>query len=575
MNRAIDTEVLIVGAGPVGLTLAIDLAWRGVDVMVADLRRAGEPPSVKCNSISARSMETFRRLGLAARLRAAGLPPDYPNDVASRTTATGTELCRICIPSRAERYGANDGPDALWPTSEPPHRVNQIYFEPILFAHAAAQPRIRMLNRTAFEDFTQDGDSVMAVLRDFDDGARLSIACSFLIGCDGGKSTVRKRIGASFLGTPVVQRVQSTYIRAPALVSRLPGKRAWMYFSLNPRRCGTTIAIDGRETWLIHNFLYRDETEFESVDRDWAIRTILGFGPDFEYEVIAKEDWVGRRLVADSFRDRRVFLCGDAAHLWIPHGGYGMNAGIADAANLSWMIAATLAGWAPLAILDAYEAERRPIADEMSRFTMDFALKIIKQRREISAEIELPGPVGDAARARLGREAYELDVQQQCCGGLNFGYFYARSPIIAYDGESHPAYTMHDFTPSTVPGCRAPHLWLNDHRSLYDALGPDYTLVRVDPSGHVSGIIEAAARRRLPLLVVDVDTSDARSIHARLTLIRPDQHVAWRCDEEPASPLDLIDLVRGARAIPTESWDDQSHANRSQTRRLTPRSTTI
>jgi len=575
MNRAIDTEVLIVGAGPVGLTLAIDLAWRGVDVMVADLRRAGEPPSVKCNSISARSMETFRRLGLAARLRAAGLPPDYPNDVASRTTATGIELCRIGIPSRAERYGANDGPDALWPTSEPPHRVNQIYFEPILFAHAAAQPRIRMLNRTAFEDFTQDGDSVMAVLRDFDDGARLSIACSFLIGCDGGKSTVRKRIGASFLGTPVVQRVQSTYIRAPALVSRLPGKRAWMYFSLNPRRCGTTIAIDGRETWLIHNFLYRDETEFESVDRDWAIRTILGVGPDFEYEVIAKEDWVGRRLVADSFRDRRVFLCGDAAHLWIPHGGYGMNAGIADAANLSWMIAATLAGWAPLAILDAYEAERRPIADEMSRFTMDFALKIIKQRREISAEIELPGPVGDAARARLGREAYELDVQQQCCGGLNFGYFYARSPIIAYDGESHPAYTMHDFTPSTVPGCRAPHLWLNDHRSLYDALGPDYTLVRVDPSGHVSGIIEAAARRRLPLLVVDVDTSDARSIHARLTLIRPDQHVAWRCDEEPASPLELIDLVRGARAIPTESWDDQSHANRSQTRRLTPRSTTI
>jgi 2-polyprenyl-6-methoxyphenol hydroxylase-like FAD-dependent oxidoreductase len=553
MNRAFDTEVLIVGAGPVGLMLAIDLAWRGVDVMVADLRRAGEPPSVKCNSISARSMETFRRLGLAARLRAAGLPPDYPNDVASRTTATGIELCRIGIPSRAERYGANDGPDALWPTSEPPHRVNQIYFEPILFAHAAAQPRVRMLNRTAFKDFTQDGDGVMAVLRDVDDGKRLSIACRFLIGCDGGKSTVRKRIGASFLGTPVVQRVQSTYIRAPALVSRLPGKRAWMYFSLNPRRCGTTIAIDGRETWLIHNFLYRDETEFDSVDRDWAIRTILGVGPDFEYEVIAKEDWVGRRLVADSFRDRRVFICGDAAHLWIPHGGYGMNAGIADAANLSWMIAATLAGWAPLAILDAYEAERRPIADEMSRFTMDFALKIIKQRREISAEIELPGPVGDAVRARLGREAYELDVQQQCCGGLNFGYFYARSPIIAYDGEPHPAYTMYDFTPSTVPGCRTPHLWLKEHRSLYDALGADYALVRVDPNVRVSGIVKAAACRGVPFAVIDVDTPDARALYTRsLTLIRPDQHVAWRSDEEPAAPLDLMDFVCGARPIPTE-----------------------
>jgi 2-polyprenyl-6-methoxyphenol hydroxylase-like FAD-dependent oxidoreductase len=552
MNPILDAEVLIVGAGPVGLTLAMDLAWRGVDVTVAEVRRAGEPPSVKCNSISARSMEIFRRLGIAAKLRGAGLPPDYPNDVASRTTATGIELCRIGIPARAERYGAIEGPDTSWPTPEPPHRINQIYFEPILFAHAAAQPRIRMLNRTALEEFTQDGDGVMAVLRNTDNGERISIACSFLVGCDGGKSIVRKNIGAEFAGTPVVQRVQSTYIRAPALARLLPGKRAWMYFSLNPRRCGTTIAIDGRETWLIHNFLYRDETEFDSVDRDWAIRTILGVGPDFEYEVIAKEDWVGRRLVADRFRDRRVFICGDAAHLWIPHGGYGMNAGIADAANLSWIIAATLAGWAPLAILDAYEAERRPIADEMSRFTMDFALKIIKQRREISAEIELPGPVGDAVRVRLGREAYELDVQQQCCGGLNFGYFYAGSPIIAYDEEQHPAYTMYDFTASTVPGCRAPHLWLNDHRSLYDALGPDYALVRVDPNVRVSGIVEAAAFRGVPFAVIDVDTPDARALYTRnLTLIRPDQHVAWRCDEEPASPLDLIDLVRGACAVPT------------------------
>jgi 2-polyprenyl-6-methoxyphenol hydroxylase-like FAD-dependent oxidoreductase len=553
MNLAIDSEVLIIGAGPVGLTLAMDLAWRGVDVTIAELRRAGEPPSVKCNSISARSMEIFRRLGVASKLRGAGLPADYPNDVASRTTATGIELCRIGIPSRAERYGAIEGLDTSWPTPESPHRINQIYFEPLLLAHAAAQARIRVLNRIAFEDFTQDADGVVAVLRDVNSGERISIACTFLVGCDGGKSTVRKRIGASFLGTPVVQRVQSTYIRAPALASRLPGKRAWMYFSLNPRRCGTTIAIDGRETWLIHNFLYRDETEFDSVDRDWAIRTILGVGPDFEYGVIAKEDWVGRRLVADRFRDRHVFICGDAAHLWIPHGGYGMNAGIADAANLSWMIAATLAGWAPLAILDAYEAERRPIADEMSRFTTDFALKIIKQRREISAEIELPGPVGDAVRARLGREAYELDVQQQCCGGLNFGYFYSRSPIISYDGKPHPAYTMHDFTPSTVPGCRAPHLWLKEHRSLYDVLGADYALVRVDPNVRVSGIAEAAACRSVPFAVIDVDTPDARALYTRnLTLIRPDQHVAWRSDEEPAAPLDLIDLVRGARPIPTE-----------------------
>lgn len=552
MNRAIETQVLIVGAGPVGLTLAMDLAWRGVDVTVAELRNAGEPPSVKCNQVSARSMEIFRRLGLAGKVRDAGLPADYPNDVVSRTTMTGIELSRVTIPSRAERYTATGGPDTWWPTPEPPHRINQIYLEPVLFAHAASQSRIRILNRTAVKTFTQEeGGGVIACARDLDNGGQLSIACTYLVGCDGGQSTVRKAIGARLSGTPVVQRVQSSYIRAPGLINLLPGKRAWNYRSLNPHRCGNTIAIDGRETWLVHNMLYRGEPDFDSVDRDWSIRTILGVGPDFRYEVISKEDWIGRRLVADRFRDRRVFICGDAAHLWTPQAGYGMNAGIADAANLSWLLVATLKGWAPQAILDAYAAERQPITEQVSRFAMDMALKTMKQRTEIPAEVEWPGPVGEATRARIGKEAYDLDVQNQCCGGLNFGYSYESSPIVAYDGEPHPAYSMGDFTSSTVPGCRAPHLWLGDRRSLYDALGPDYTLIRIDPTVNVSGLVEAAARRGVPLAVLDVDAPEARKLYARnLVLVRPDQHVAWRGDEEPAAPLDLIDLLRGACIMP-------------------------
>lgn len=551
MKRSIETRVLIVGAGPVGLTLAMDLAWRGVDVTIAEIRQAGELPSVKCNQVSARSMEIFRRIGIAAKVREAGLPADYPNDVTSRTTMTGIELSRVSIPSRAERYTATGGPDTWWPTPEPPHRINQIYLEPVLFAHAAFQPRIRILNRTEVEDFSQDERGVMAFARDLDSGERVSISCAYLVGCDGGQSNVRKAIGATLAGTPVVQRVQSTYIRAPGLIKLLPGKRAWNYRSLNPRRSANMIAIDGRETWLIHNMLYRGEPEFDSVDRDWSIRTILGVGPDFTYEVISKEDWFGRRLVADRFRDRRVFICGDAAHLWTPQAGYGMNAGIADAANLSWLIAARLNGWAPPAILDAYEAERQPITEQVSRFAMDMALKIMKQRREIPAEVEWPGPIGDAVRARIGKEAYQLDLQLQCCGGLNFGYFYEGSPIIAYDGEPHPAYTMHDFTQSSVPGCRAPHLWLGDRRSLYDALGSDYTLIRTDLTVNVSGVVEAAARRGAPLAVLDVEAPEARELYARnLVLVRPDQHVAWRGDAEPAAPLDLIDLVRGAHITP-------------------------
>lgn len=547
MLGRIETKVLIVGAGPVGMTLALDLAWRGVDVAIAELRPAGEPPSVKCNQISARSMEIYRRLGIARKLRDAGLPADYPNDVVSATTVTGIELARVPIPSRAERYTSKNGPDTTWPTPEPTHRINQKYFEPVLFESAASNPRIRFFNRTAIDDFMQDQHGVTAIARQLDSNEQFSIACSYLVGCDGARSGIRKRIGARLVGTPEVQRVQSTCIRAAELAKVLPGKRAWMYFSLNPRRCGTTIAIDGLETWHIHNTLSVGETEFESVDRDWAIRTILGVEPDFRYEVISQEDWVGRRLVADRFQDRRVFICGDAAHLWIPHAGYGMNAGIADAENLAWMIAATLSGWAPTTILDAYEAERQPVADQVARFTEDSALRARTQHRDVPAELEWPGPIGEAIRTRIGREAYDLAVRRQCAGGLNFGYFYETSPIIAYDGEPHPAYTMRDFTSTTVPGCRAPHLWLGEERSLYDALGPGYTVIRLDPKVRVSGLVDAAAQRGVPLAVLDVDDPESGIYGHKLVLVRPDRHVAWRGDEEPAAPIDLIDLVRGAR----------------------------
>jgi 2-polyprenyl-6-methoxyphenol hydroxylase-like FAD-dependent oxidoreductase len=548
MNRQIETSVLIVGAGPVGLTLAIDLAWRGVDVAVAELRKAGEPPNVKCNQVSARSMEIFRRLGLATKIRDVGLPAEYRNDVSCCITATGQELSRITLPSRAGRARGEQGDDSWWPTPEPSHRINQLFLEPTLFAHAAAQPRIRMLNRAMFEDFSQTEQGVTAVVHDLDSGERVSVFCHYLVGCDGGRSTVRRAIGAELAGVPVVQRVQSTFFRAPKLMSMLPGKPAWMYLAFNPRRCGTMMAVDGKETWLIHNFLYNGEPEFDSVDRDWAIRQILGVGSDFEYEVISKEDWIGRRLVADRFQKGRVFICGDAAHLWIPHAGYGMNAGVADAADLSWLLAAVLNGWAEPAMLDAYQAERQPITDQVSRFAFNMSQQVSQQRREISSDIERQDEVGEATRATIGKEAFDLYVQQQCCGGLNFGYFYKGSPIIAYDDEPHPAYTMHEFTSSTVPGCRVPHLWLSDRHSLYDALGPGYTLIRLDPAVHISGLVEAAARRRVPLTVLDIDAPDARNLYARkLVFVRPDQHVAWRGDEQPAVPMDLIELVRGAR----------------------------
>lgn len=550
MTTETDADVLVVGAGPVGLTLAMDLASRGVRVTIAEIRRYAEPPNVKCNHVSARTMEVFRRLGVAGKLRDAGLPADYPNDVVFRTSVCGTELTRIPIPCRRDRYTATDGPDTWWPTPEPPHRINQLFLEPILLEHTAALPGVTLLNRTQVTGFQQHAGSVEATLLDLETGQERRLRCRYLVGCDGGSSGVRKQIGAKLEGTPVIQRVQSTYIRAPQLKALIPGQPAWSYYAVNPRRCGTVFAIDGRDTWLVHNHLNAEEPEFDSVDRDQSIRHILGVAPDFPYEVISKEDWVGRRLVATRFRDRNVFIAGDAAHLWVPYAGYGMNAGIADAINLSWLLAARVQGWGEEAMLDAYEAERQPITEQVSHFAMDHAQKMIRARRAVPPDIEAPGPEGEAIRAEVGREAYDLNVQQFCCAGLNFGYFYTGSPILAADdGEAPPPYSMGGFTPSTAPGCRAPHLWLADGRSLYDAFGPGYTLLRFDPQVDVQPLLAAAQARRVPLTVLDVQARGdiPPAYRHKLVLCRADQHVAWRGDAMPADAAGLVDLLRGAR----------------------------
>ena len=186
-----------------------------------------------------------------------------------------------------------------------------------------------------------------------------------------------------------------------------------------------------------------------------------------------------------------------------------MNAGIADAANLSWMLAGALNGWAAANILKAYQAERQPITDQVSRFAFNMAKDVSHQRRGVSADIEREDEIGEAARATLGREAYDLYIEHQCCGGLNFGYFYADSPIIAFDGGSHPVYSMGRFESSSVPGCRGPHLWLNGRCSLYDACGEDFALLRFDPRARISGLIDAAAQRGAPLKLIEVDAHDA------------------------------------------------------------------
>ncbi len=531
-----NTPVLIVGAGPVGMTMALCLAQRGIASVLVELRAAEVLPDVKCNHISARSMELFRALGVSQDLRAAGLPDDYPHSVSYRTSTLGEEIARIHIPGRNTRLTDHSGPDGHWPTPEPPHRINQRYIEPILRQHVQKQALITCLYKHQVIAFEQDEHQVTAQVQNLEqpDAPAFTMQASYLVGCDGGRSMVRKGIGAKLVGDEVVQRVQSTCIRAPGLIAKMKAAPAWAMFTVNPRRSGNIYAIDGKEVWLIHNYLRDHEVDFEAVDRDWAIRTILGVGDDFEYEVMSKEDWIGRRLVSDQLQSGKVFVAGDAAHLWVPYAGYGMNAGLADAANLAWHLAAQLEGWAAPQALSAYEKERHPITEQVSRFAMNHAHAMSQRRRQIPENLEEDSPAGQAARTEFGQDLYDLNVQQYCCAGLNFGYYYDQSPVMVYDEERAPDYSMGSFQSSSVPGCRAPHFWLAEGRSVYDALGPAYTLLCfVNPICEtVEALKGQAAVARMPLAVIDVSSQanvPPEYRHA-FVLVRSDAHTVWRGD---------------------------------------------
>ncbi len=553
--RVEEADVVVVGAGPVGLTLAIDLAGRGVKVIVAETRRRDQPPSVKCNHVAARSMEQYRRLGIAAKIRDAGLPADFPNDVVFRTSVTGIELTRIPIPCRADRYTSREGPDTDWPTAEPPHRINQLFFEPILLAHAATLANVSLRHRTRVDSFEQVAGATPEQVRvavaavDLDSGESLAFRGRYLVGCDGGSSTVRRQIGAHLEGTPVIQRVQSTYIRAPGLAALIPGKRAWSYYSVNPRRCGTMFAINGHDSWLVHNHLNPDELEFDSVDRDTSIRTILGVAPDFRYEVISKEDWVGRRLVADRFRAGNVFLAGDAAHLWVPYAGFGMNAGIADAVNLAWLL-----GGAP-ARLGRRADPRRLRSRAPANHRAGLAVR------------DGPCPEDDQGARRRADAHRGRWTRGRCPAGRGGrrGLSPQRRPVLLCGPELRLLLRpladhrrrrresaglldglVHRVDRSRLPGAA----FLARRRTLaVRRLRTRLHAAAVRPHAAIDILVEAAAALRLPLAVVEVDAPEVPAAYRhKLVLCRGDQHVVWRGDAAPALPARLFDALRGAGA---------------------------
>ena len=542
-----ETDVVIAGGGPVGTTLALDLASKGIRTIVVE-QRLDMPPNPKCNTTNARSMEHFRRLGCADAIRRVGLPLDRPTDVVYATRWTGHELTRYRLRSSADvlaRATSTDAIDAYWNTPEPQHRVSQLAMEPVLREHTKTFSACDYREGWRFTGYAEQTDHVTCTIERIADGTAEQIDCAFLVSCEGARSTVRSAMGTQLTGREVVTKFCTTYLRCPDLDPRWPHEPGWMHRIYNADGESHIIAIDGRELWLHHSVLGPD-ADVDAHDHRPAIRHALGF--DARYDVLGQERWTARAMVADHYRRNRVFLCGDAAHIWIPMGGFGMNAGVEDAVNLAWKLWAVLDGWASADLLDSYEAERRPVG----QLVAGSAAKIFESLYEIPVNepaFESDGPDGEALRRAIGEAITAHNVSEFDSIGMQLGVAYDASPVICYDGAQSPPFAIDRYSESSRPGVRAPHFWRHGGNAAYDDFGPGFTLLALGDAATSTAPFESAcAKRGVPLHVMHANEAEALERYERFpfVLVRPDQHIAWRGTALPESPGDVIDTITAA-----------------------------
>ncbi len=544
------TAVGIVGGGPVGLTLALFLNRFGVPCVLFNTE-ATTRWHPKGSSESARSMEIFRLLGLADRIRELGLPEDHPTDVAYFTRFNGHELTRLTMPSRAEVLRRRRKSSKTDQVPEPIHRANQMHVDRVLFNHVAARPNIVCRFGWRVDAFEQDAEGVTVTATSAQ--ASECWRVQYLVGCDGGRSFVRRSLGIRFGGEASLEeryfggRMFSTYIRSPELHDLLQPRQAWQYWAVNPELRSTIISVNGSD-----EFLFRTKAAAPNQPADdAAVINILHrcAGAKPKIEILGHEPWTaGTALVAETFSDRRVLLAGDAVHLFTPTGGFGMNTGLEDAANLGWKLAACVQGWGGSALLASYEKERLPIALRNTGAARQLSINI--NDVEVPAEIETDSAAGAIARKAASRTLATF-AEQFASLGVQLGGRYDGSPIIVADAPP-PADDFTNYRPTSIPGGRAPHAWLDDEHgdgsSLYDRLGTGLTLLRV---GHrcpdTSMIVRAARDRGIPLSVVDIDDGDTRDLYdCDLALIRPDHYVAWRGDVAPLDANAVLARLVGA-----------------------------
>ncbi|HEX2113078.1 MAG TPA: FAD-dependent oxidoreductase [Alphaproteobacteria bacterium] len=533
------TSVIVVGGGPAGLCLAIELGMRGVNCMVFD-DKPDTTPHPQANATQARTMEHFRRMGFADEIRALGLPRNYPTDIAYFTRYTKHELGRFRMPASGEVRDLARQATGAWSSPERPHRCSQMFIERVLKKHAGRYPSVSLRYGWRVTGFKDHGTHVTADAEPTDRRARTTIKGAYIIGCDGPRSLVRQALGIRYGGEGSAARhfmggtMLAAYFRQKDLYRLLNGDKAWMYWTFNADRRALMAAINGSDEFVYHTQLRADEADGPVSPARAQALFEQGLGCACPIEVLYTARWnAGYTLVADSYRQGRAFIAGDAAHLFTPTGGLGYNTAVEDAVNLGWKLAAVLQGWGGARLVETYQEERRPAALRNTRIARAFADSVGKfaahpQLEEDSAE-------GAAARAAAGAYLTDHARREFNIPGVTFGVRYDGSSIIASDGPAPPD-SINDYVPTGVPGGRAPHLWLDD-ASLYDRFGRDFTLLVMRRGSDVAKWGAAARALGLPLTVLDISreraAEEARYVYgADLALIRPDQHVAWRGAED-------------------------------------------
>jgi 2-polyprenyl-6-methoxyphenol hydroxylase-like FAD-dependent oxidoreductase len=527
------SRIVIIGGGPVGMVLALNLAALGTRSILIN-REPGPRWHPKGSTQNSRTMEHYRRLGLVQTIRWLGLPPDLPTDVAYFTSLAGYELARIAMSSERDKLARRAAAPADDQVVEPIFRCNQMHAEAKLFEIVRVNPLIETRYGWECTIWSERPDGVSAEIEEVATGRRETIAGAYLAGCDGGHGIVRRQLGVAYQGeAPTIQPYQggpmvSTYLRAPALPD-VARRRCWQYWVVNHNVRSNIVAVDGKSEFLFNTRLERPDQEPDNAMIAAAFRASVGC--DIDVEFISHGTWTaGQAFVAERFGASRVWMAGDAVHLFTPAGGFGMNTGIDDAANLGWKLAAMVQGWGGPRLLESYEAERRPIA-----FRNTGAAKALSRNigaTPVSPAIDQETPAGAAAR-REAADYLNGGSSEFASLGVQLGARYDGSPIVVPDGPP-PADDLFDYRPSSAPGGRTPHVWVGPGRdigdSLFDRLGAGFTVLRLGPRPPaVDRLVAAFQATGAPVSVLNVVSELARELYERdLVVVRPDQHVAWR-----------------------------------------------